>query len=41
MQFDGKKYVTFEDMERAMRTTADAVIGRLRTPAARTALGRS
>jgi hypothetical protein len=41
MEFNGKKYVTYEDLERAMRATAESVVRRLRTPAARTALGRS
>lgn len=39
MQMDGKQYVTMADLERAMRQTAEGVIGRLRTPSARTALG--
>jgi hypothetical protein len=39
MQMDGNQYVTMADMERAMRQTAEAVMGRLRTPAARQALG--
>jgi hypothetical protein len=39
MEFDGKRYVTVTDMERAMRLTAEGVIGRLRTPSARIALG--
>lgn len=39
MQFEGQQYVTIADLERAMRITADGVIGRLRTPAARQALG--
>ena len=39
MEFDGQRYVRIEDMERAMRQTADGVLGRLRTPAARIALG--
>jgi hypothetical protein len=39
MEFDGQRYVTVTDMERAMRATAEGVLGRIRTPAARTALG--
>lgn len=39
MEFDGQRYVTIGDMERAMRLTAEGVIGRLRTPSARIALG--
>jgi tape measure domain-containing protein len=39
LQQDGQQYVTVRDLERAMRMTAEGVIGRLRTPAARTALG--
>ena len=39
MEFDGQRYVTIPDMERAMRLTAEGVIGRLRTPSARIALG--
>jgi tape measure domain-containing protein len=39
LEFDGKRYVSMDDLERAMRVTADGVIGRLRTPAARIALG--
>jgi hypothetical protein len=39
MEFDGKRYVSVADMERAMRLTAEGVIGRLRTPSARIALG--
>lgn len=39
VEFDGKRYVSVEDFERAMRATAEGVIGRLRTPAARRALG--
>ncbi len=39
MEFDGQRYVTVTDMERAMRLTAEGVLGRIRTPAARTALG--
>lgn len=39
MEFNGEHYVTVADMERAMRATANGVIGRLRTPSARIALG--
>ena len=39
MEFNGERYVTMADMERAMRVTANGVIGRLRTPSARIALG--
>jgi hypothetical protein len=39
MEFDGQRYVNVTDMERAMRLTAEGVIGRLRTPSARIALG--
>ena len=39
VEFDGQRYVTIQDMERAMRITAEGVIGRLRTPSARIALG--
>lgn len=36
---DGQEWVTTADLERAMRTTADAVLGRVRTPAGRQLLG--
>lgn len=39
LEFDGQRYVTMADFERGMRITAEGVIGRLRTPAARIALG--
>lgn len=39
LQQDGRRYVTIDDLERAMRLTAEGVMGRMRTPAARTALG--
>lgn len=39
VEFNGERYVTVADMERAMRVTANGVIGRLRTPSARIALG--
>jgi tape measure domain-containing protein len=38
VEFDGKRYVSIEDLEQAMRITAQGVIGQLRTPAARIAL---
>jgi hypothetical protein len=41
VEFDGQRYVTLADMERAMRITADSVIGKLRTPGSRIALGIS
>jgi phage-related protein len=39
MEFNGERYVTVADMERAMRATAQSVIGGLRKPSARLALG--
>jgi hypothetical protein len=36
---DGQDWVTTADLERAMRTTANAVLGRVRTPAGRQLLG--
>ena len=39
MEFNGERYVTMADMERAMRMTANSVIGGLRKPSARLALG--
>jgi len=39
LQQDGQRYVSVEDLERAMRITAESVMGRLRTPSARIALG--
>ena len=39
MEFDGEKYVTLTDMEKAMRKTADGVYANLRTPAGRYATG--
>ena len=39
MEFNGERYVSVADLERAMRLTAEGVIGRLRTPSARIALG--
>lgn len=41
LEFDGKRYVRVEDFDRGMRQVAEGVIGRLRTPAARIALGRA
>lgn len=41
MEFDGQRYVRMEDFDRGMRQVADGVIGRLRTPSARIALGRA
>jgi TP901 family phage tail tape measure protein len=40
LEFNGERYVTVRDFEKGMRMTAEGVIGRLRTPAARIALGR-
>ncbi len=39
MEFNGERYVKLDELDRAMRITAEGVIGRLRTPAARRALG--
>lgn len=39
VEMDGTRYVSVADLERAMRITAEGVIGRLRTPSARLALG--
>ena len=39
LQQDGQRYVTLSDLEKAMRATAEGVIGRMRTPAARYATG--
>jgi len=39
MQANGEQWVTVKDLERAMRTTADGVLSRVRTPAARRVLG--
>lgn len=39
MEINGERYVSMADMEKAMRQTAEAVLGRLRTPAARLAIG--
>ncbi len=40
LEFNGERYVTMRDLERGMRATADGLMGRMRTPAARIALGR-
>lgn len=39
VEFNGERYVTIADMERAMKATANAVMGKLRTPSSRIALG--
>jgi tape measure domain-containing protein len=39
VEFDGQRYVTLQDFERGLRQVSEGVIGRLRTPAARAALG--
>lgn len=39
LEFNGERYVTMSDFERGLRATAEGVIGRLRTPSARIALG--
>jgi hypothetical protein len=41
VEFDGTKYVTLADLESAMRSTVSGIVGRLRTPSARIALGMS
>lgn len=41
MEFDGQRYVTVEDFQRGAQQIAEGVIGRLRTPSARLALGLS
>ena len=41
MEFKGERYVKLEELDRAMRITVEGVIGRMRTPAARKALGWS
>jgi tape measure domain-containing protein len=41
MQQNGQNYVTMEDLQRAMRETADGVLRSLRTPSARYGLGIS
>jgi hypothetical protein len=39
LQQDGQQWVTMQDLERATRATADGIYSKLRTPAARLALG--
>lgn len=39
MELDGKRWVQVEDLEAAMRQTANAVMGQLRSPGTRVALG--
>lgn len=39
VEFNGDRYVTVADMERAVKATAAGVIGRLRSPSSRMALG--
>jgi hypothetical protein len=39
VEFDGQRYVSMQDFERGLRQVSEGVIGRLRTPAARAALG--
>ena len=41
VEFNGTQYVSMSDLQRAMRQTAESVMGRLRTPASRVALGRA
>lgn len=41
LQQDGQRYITVEDFERGARQITEGIIGRLRTPAARIALGMS
>lgn len=41
MEFDGQRYVTLEDFQRGAQQIAEGVIGKLRTPSARLALGLS
>lgn len=41
MEMNGQRYVTIEDFDRGMRQVAGSVMGRMRTPAARIALGRA
>jgi hypothetical protein len=40
MQFDGEEWVSRGDFEKGLQQVADAVLGRMRTPSARIALGR-
>lgn len=39
LEFNGEQYVTVADFQRGLQQTAEGVIGRLRTPSARLALG--
>jgi hypothetical protein len=39
VEFDGTKYVTLSDLESAVQNTVSGIVGRLRTPSARIALG--
>ena len=39
LEFNGEQYVTLQDFQRGLQQTAEGVIGRLRTPSARLALG--
>lgn len=39
LEQNGQRYVSINDLEKAMRATADGVISQLRTPAARVAIG--
>lgn len=39
LQQDGQRWVSVDDLEQAMRATAEGVLARMRTPAARVALG--
>lgn len=39
LEFDGQRYVTVNDFERGLRRTAETVLGNLRTPAGRYAMG--
>jgi phage-related protein len=39
VEMNGQRYVSLSDLELAMRITADSVMGQLRTPSARIALG--
>lgn len=41
MEFNGQKFVSYDDLERAMKATAEGVIAHLRKPQSRIALGRS
>jgi uncharacterized spore protein YtfJ len=39
LEFEGQRYVTLEDLDRAMRKTADGVFKTLRAPSSRFGLG--